>query len=413
MPANGKASNGSSLLYDGNPATDHNNNHLLSNNSLYNQENSESNERNSNNNSHSSTSRSSPNHIKKELTDFNDLADANSSQCNEEDIINEEEEEEQLNEDLEIDEEDTDLPSQLNSKTRSLLAAGSKLNGAPQSSPLSMPLTDEQIDKHTKLLNHLTSLSKSESLIKNSNKPGGGDSILESFNNFNNITSLTNLNNLNSIGNLSALNLSNILGSNLTFNQNDDGYGAPHEDDDEDSSNNMVITPDIGDYAGYQDDDLDDSPTLNLNQIKQNLATSLADDDEELDNDLLVNDCVGKDDREGCRSLICDSNGIIIAEMVYRCMVCANISDSITDAQRHYQLKHIFNQNLGSLGNNSPLNNSYNWKTNNNNSANSSRSSNSSLAQMRQHHLLKKQCKYFGRERELPFAIAVERYRPI
>lgn len=396
MPANGKASNGASLLYDSNAATDHNNNHLLSNNSPY-QENSESNERNSNNNSHSSTSRSSPNHIKKELSDYNDLnADANSSQCAEEDIINEEEEEEPLNDDLEIDEEiDNELPSQLNSKTRSLLVSGSKLNGAPQSSPLSMPFTNEQLDKHAKLLNQLTSLSKSESLIKNSNKPSDGDSILENFNNFNNLTSLTNLNNL---GNLSALNLSNILGSNLTFNQNDN-YGVlnANEEDDEDSSNNMVITPDIGDYASYQDDDLDDSPTLNLNQIKQNLATSL-DDEEELDSDLLGNECSAKDDREGCRSLICDSNGIIIAEMVYRCMVCANISDSITDAQRHYQLKHIFNQNLG-LGNNSPLNNSYNWKANNN-SANSSRSSNSSLAQMRQHHLLKKQrecsCLSFG-----------------
>lgn len=381
MPANGKASNGASLLYDSNAATDHNNNHLMGNSSPY-QENSESNERNSNNNSHSSTS--SPSAIKKELSAYNDLnADENSSQCAEEELLNEEEEEEQLNDELEIDEEnDNELPSQM-SKTRSLLAAGSKLNGAPQSSPLSMSFTNEQLDKHAKLLNHLSNLSKSESLIKSGSKQNDGDSILENFNNFNNLTSLTNLNNF---GNLSALNLSNILGPNLNFNQND-SYGLnANEEDDEDSSNNMVITPDIGDYASYQDEDLDDSPTLNLNQIKQNLATSL-DDEEELDSDLLANDA--KDDREGCRSLICDSNGIIIAEMVYRCMVCANISDSITDAQRHYQLKHIFNQNIG-LGNNSPLNNSYNWKANNN-SANSSRSSNSSLAQMRQNHLLKKQ----------------------
>ena len=95
----------------------------------------------------------------------------------------------------------------------------------------------------------------------------------------------------------------------------------------------------------------------------------------------------------GCRSLICDSNGIIIAEMVYRCMVCANISDSIADAQRHYQLKHILNQNLI---NNSAMNNNYNWKTN---SANSSRSSNSSsLAQIKnkelQQQILKKQSNY-------------------
>ncbi|XP_053208880.1 orphan steroid hormone receptor 2-like [Panonychus citri] len=47
------------------------------------------------------------------------------------------------------------------------------------------------------------------------------------------------------------------------------------------------------------------------------------------------------DEREVCRSLVCDSNGIIIAEMVYRCMICAYISDSIGDAQRHYQVRHM------------------------------------------------------------------------
>jgi hypothetical protein len=51
------------------------------------------------------------------------------------------------------------------------------------------------------------------------------------------------------------------------------------------------------------------------------------------------------DDRDGCRSLVCDSNGIIIAEMVYKCMLCAYISDSICDAQKHYQLKHIDDDN--------------------------------------------------------------------
>ncbi|XP_015793732.1 estrogen receptor beta [Tetranychus urticae] len=50
---------------------------------------------------------------------------------------------------------------------------------------------------------------------------------------------------------------------------------------------------------------------------------------------------VTNDDRECCRSLVCDSNGIIIAEMVYRCMICAYITDSICDAQRHYQIRHM------------------------------------------------------------------------
>lgn len=54
------------------------------------------------------------------------------------------------------------------------------------------------------------------------------------------------------------------------------------------------------------------------------------------------------DDREGCRSLVCDSNGIIIAEMVYRCMICAFISDSICDAQRHYQVRHMDGDNQAS-----------------------------------------------------------------
>lgn len=41
------------------------------------------------------------------------------------------------------------------------------------------------------------------------------------------------------------------------------------------------------------------------------------------------------------RSLICDANGIIIAEMVFRCMVCAKIHDSSGEAQTHYQDEHM------------------------------------------------------------------------
>lgn len=48
-----------------------------------------------------------------------------------------------------------------------------------------------------------------------------------------------------------------------------------------------------------------------------------------------------RDDRYGCRSLVCDANGIIIAEMVHRCMICAHISESINDARSHYQQTHF------------------------------------------------------------------------
>lgn len=48
-----------------------------------------------------------------------------------------------------------------------------------------------------------------------------------------------------------------------------------------------------------------------------------------------------KDDREGCRSLLCDANGIIIAEMVYRCMVCNVVHDYICAAKQHYHQAHF------------------------------------------------------------------------
>lgn len=47
------------------------------------------------------------------------------------------------------------------------------------------------------------------------------------------------------------------------------------------------------------------------------------------------------DERRGCRSLICDTNGIIVAEMVYRCIICAFITESIADAQVHYHRRHM------------------------------------------------------------------------
>jgi hypothetical protein len=47
------------------------------------------------------------------------------------------------------------------------------------------------------------------------------------------------------------------------------------------------------------------------------------------------------DERKGCRSLICDPNGIIISETVYRCMICSFISDSISQSKSHYYKKHM------------------------------------------------------------------------
>lgn len=46
------------------------------------------------------------------------------------------------------------------------------------------------------------------------------------------------------------------------------------------------------------------------------------------------------DDRYGCRSLICDSNGIIIAETAYRCMICSQTNDSIAETKEHYYKNH-------------------------------------------------------------------------
>lgn len=48
-----------------------------------------------------------------------------------------------------------------------------------------------------------------------------------------------------------------------------------------------------------------------------------------------------KDDQDRCRSLVCDPNGIIVAEMVYRCMICFYVSDTMTEARQHYVLKHM------------------------------------------------------------------------
>lgn len=50
---------------------------------------------------------------------------------------------------------------------------------------------------------------------------------------------------------------------------------------------------------------------------------------------------LASDDSDKCRSLVCDSSGIIIAEMVYRCMICYYVTDSIIEAKAHYQSDHM------------------------------------------------------------------------
>ena len=55
--------------------------------------------------------------------------------------------------------------------------------------------------------------------------------------------------------------------------------------------------------------------------------------------------------KSGIRSLVCDSNGIIVAEMVYRCMICSAIHDVLEEAQRHYQSEHIEDNNDNELKN--------------------------------------------------------------
>lgn len=47
-----------------------------------------------------------------------------------------------------------------------------------------------------------------------------------------------------------------------------------------------------------------------------------------------------------CRSLVCDGSGVIIAEIVYRCMICYNVVDSLPEAKRHYQQDHMSNSDI-------------------------------------------------------------------
>lgn len=57
-------------------------------------------------------------------------------------------------------------------------------------------------------------------------------------------------------------------------------------------------------------------------------------------NKLAAQSASTSDERYGCRALICDSNGIIIGETAYRCMICSHINDSIAEIKQHYYENH-------------------------------------------------------------------------
>jgi hypothetical protein len=148
-------------------------------------------------------------------------------------------------------------------------------------------------------------------------------------------------------------------------------------------SSNIIVTPDIGDFASYAHDDSYDNESNNMQQLmvneqleRESLSESVDHanetyNDEQiqqpnipLDADKLYSAYSAyaaaaaaaaslaavnsgetfasktSDDSSGCRNLLCDSSGVIIAETVYRCLICRSIHDSITDAQVHYLSSH-------------------------------------------------------------------------
>ena len=46
-------------------------------------------------------------------------------------------------------------------------------------------------------------------------------------------------------------------------------------------------------------------------------------------------------ERKSFRSLVCDESGIIIGEMVCRCLICSFISESMDKVRAHYQTEHV------------------------------------------------------------------------
>uniref|UniRef100_T1KNF2 Nuclear receptor domain-containing protein n=1 Tax=Tetranychus urticae TaxID=32264 RepID=T1KNF2_TETUR len=104
-----------------------------------------------------------------------------------------------------------------------------------------------------------------------------------------------------------------------------------------------------------------------------------------------------EDDR--CRSLVCDPSGIIVAEMVYRCMICFYITDTMVEAKQHYTSKHMdddddkgIDRNRESFLESEDMNNSggLNYIHNHNhilNHNNHSNGNNNIININRQHHL--------------------------
>lgn len=167
---------------------------------------------------------------------------------------------------------------------------------------------------------------------------------------------------------------------------------------DEDSqSSNIIVTPDIGDFASYAHDDYDhDSNVISsrneqadhesLSESGCRFPDSYGDDSTNVGNEANNGtlDDVDKlysayataaaaaaaaaslatqagnesgdlfsspklvDPTLGCRNLLCDSSGVIIAETVYRCLICRSIHDSITEAQLHYLSSHAVDMGTAS-----------------------------------------------------------------
>uniref|UniRef100_T1K1Z1 C2H2-type domain-containing protein n=1 Tax=Tetranychus urticae TaxID=32264 RepID=T1K1Z1_TETUR len=49
---------------------------------------------------------------------------------------------------------------------------------------------------------------------------------------------------------------------------------------------------------------------------------------------------INQNEMKNFRSLICDESGIIIGEMVYRCLICSFISESMDKVRAHHKITH-------------------------------------------------------------------------
>lgn len=127
--------------------------------------------------------------------------------------------------------------------------------------------------------------------------------------------SFTSLNNLNGIGPLSG----------LPLNQLTNSLSSLH---------NLASMQQFGQQLN--------SLTLsNLNHLNDGPGLSSLNSNLILENLGLLGR--SSDEREGCRSLICDNNGVIIGETTYRCMICNKINESIAETRQHYYEVHAGN----------------------------------------------------------------------